>query len=297
MQRMGSSRIWSFIAGVLVLAAAGVSVYFHSRYEAVQKERGADTARIRELEGQLALARAEVSEYQEKLQAAEQIADDLEREREAKERLAMVHAARIGELEEQLEVLSRTKPPDNAGETPDTRTAGEADEVAAEAIEAAEAEGATPLAEEVETAEAATTEPSAAENGAASASATTPAAEISREELEHELEAARAEKAELERKHAALVASGGVPIGEVRVTTGLRIKGKVLLVNTRYNFVVMDVGARDGVETGMVLILHRGKKFVGKCQVVKVYSDKAAADLVLDWMKDEVVAGDSVRKF
>jgi TolA-binding protein len=287
LKRMGASRVWSFIAGVLVLASAGVSVHFYNRYEAVQQERAGDAARIRELEGRLALVQTEVSEYKEKLQSAQEIADDLERQRDATERLAMAHAARIQELEEQLETVSRPEPPDGAGlavETaavPDTTPEGSdvaANDSGSESVSAAEAGP-------------------AAEAEASSTDTTAPVAVASREELERELEEARAEKAELEKRHAALVSGGGVPIGEVRVTTGLTLKGKVLVVNERYAFVVIDLGAGDGIEKGMVLILHRGKKFVGKCQVGKVYNDKAAADLVLDWMKDDVRVGDGVRKF
>ncbi|MBN1918573.1 MAG: hypothetical protein JW889_11750 [Verrucomicrobia bacterium] len=285
---MGASRVWSFIAGVLVLASAGVSVYFHGRYEAVQQERAGDAARIRELEGRLELAEAEVSEYKEKLQAAEQIAEDLGRERDATERLALAHAARVQELEQQIETLGTPALPDSpviaAGDRIEaTHTADNVEIAVIDDKTLPDADGTDPgPAEDSETGPADTT---------------TPVAAASRAELERELEEARAERAELEKRHAALVSGGGVPIGEVRVTTGLKLKGKVLVVNERHGFVVIDLGARDGVEKGMVLIVHRGRKFVGKCQVAKVYDRMSAADLVLDWIKDEVVAGDEVRKF
>ena len=56
--------------------------------------------KIKELEGQLKLARAEVSEYREKLQAAEKIAEDVERELDTNARLVDEHAAKIEELDD-----------------------------------------------------------------------------------------------------------------------------------------------------------------------------------------------------
>lgn len=263
---MDRSRLLIFIAGLLILSSAATSVLFYSRYKAVEADRSKDAERIRDLEGQLKLAQAEVSEYRKKLREARDIAQELEHERDAKERLALQYASRIEELEARIEVIEAPGPPEEpvvvAGVTDEGPGVG--DESATESPE----------------------EPAATSGG-------------ERRDIEKELEEVRAEKRELEEKYAALVGdeAEGVPLGKVKVTTGLKLKGKVLVVNRRHDFVVVDIGARDGVETGMVLILHRGKKFVGKCQVEKVYNRMAAADLVLDWMQDEVQVNDGVRKF
>ncbi len=283
---MSNGRVSIFIAGLLVLAAAGTAVHFHAKYRRVEDERRLDAKRIRDLEAELTLARAEVSEYQEKLRQAKDIASELEHERDAKERLAREHVAKIDELEAKLAAI--TEPPPEqpavvalAEET--TPTTGEANDTGLDTL--------TTTAD---------TEPTVAITVSARDEAASPRdAQASRSDLERELDEVRAEKRELEMQHAALVGeqAEGVPLGKVRVTTGLRLKGKVLVVNERYGFVVVDLGARDGVEKGMVLILHRGRKFIGKCQVSKVYNRMVAADLVLDWMKDDVQVGDGVRKF
>jgi len=264
---MQKSRLALFIAGVLVLASAGTAVFFHAKSREDARRIHELENEIRELEGQLALARSEVSEYREKLAAANEIADELERERDAKDRLVHEYAARIETLEAPAE-------PEPADEPPMVALLEE---------ETPPPEKETPEPEEVPAMSA--TERTEAEAGPTN--------------LERELDEVRAERRDLEMKYAALVGekAEGVPLGKVKVTTGLRLKGKVLVVNQRHNFIVVDVGARDGVEKGMVLILHRGRRFVGKCQVEKVYDRMAAADLLLDWMQGEVEVNDGVRKF
>lgn len=119
------------------------------------------------------------------------------------------------------------------------------------------------------------------------------------EELRKELEEVRREKRELEREIAERTGNiqGAVNVGHVRITTGRRFSGKVLVVNRKYDFVVIDIGKEQGLETGEVLIVHRGSKFIGKAQVVKVYEKMAAADLVMDWMQEDVQVSDGVKKF
>jgi hypothetical protein len=286
---MDKSRPLLFIAGLLVLASAGTSALFYSRYKALEADRAKDAERIADLTSQIELAQAEVADYRDKLREAGDIAQQLEHERDAEQRRALEYASRIEELEAKVKpvetpeppeapvavALAADEPPNPTDEPPRPADEGLGTESVKEASPTAEAAGA-----------GAKEEPAAA-----SASETA--------DLGKELEEVRAEKRDLEEKYAALAGdkAEGVPLGEVKVATGLKLKGKVLVVNRRYNFVVVDLGARDGVETGMVLILHRDKKFIGKCQVAKVYNSMAAADLVLDWMQDEVRVNDGVRKF
>jgi len=119
------------------------------------------------------------------------------------------------------------------------------------------------------------------------------------EELRAELEEVRKEKRELEKEIAERTGKieGAVNVGQVNITTGRRFSGKVLAVNPKHNFVVIDIGKNQGLEKDTVLIVHRGNKFVGKAQVIKVYEKMAAADLVMDWMQDQVQVNDGVKKF
>lgn len=135
--------------------------------------------------------------------------------------------------------------------------------------------------------------------GMSSAPETTTKLTATSEELREELEAVRQEKRELERQIAQR--TGGIPgsvdVGEVKVATGRRFSGRVLVVNPKHNFVVIDVGKIHGLETGVVLIVHRANRFIGKARVIKVYEKMAAADLIADWMQDDVQVSDGVKKF
>jgi chaperonin cofactor prefoldin len=119
------------------------------------------------------------------------------------------------------------------------------------------------------------------------------------EELQKELAEVRQEKRELEREIAERTGKipGSVDVGKVRITTGRRFAGKVLVVKQKYNFVVIDIGRNQGMEKGEVLIVHRGSRFIGKVEVIKVYEKMAAADLVMNWMQDDVQVNDGVKKF
>jgi hypothetical protein len=119
------------------------------------------------------------------------------------------------------------------------------------------------------------------------------------EEILEELQEVRREKRELERQIAERTGklAGSVDVGRVRIPTGRRFSGKVLVVNQKHNFVVVDVGRDQGLEKGEVFIVHRGSAFIGKAQVIKVYEKMAAADLIVDWMQDAVQVNDGVKKF
>ncbi len=292
---MDKSRISLFVAGLLVLSSAGASFLFYTKYRSVESDRAEDARRIRELESDLKLAQAEISEYREKLREAEKIAEHLERERDAKERLALERASKIEELETRIAATDEPELP----EEPVVAVLIEDEAPLVEEVQTNRGREETATTPETETAEAETAPTETETPRSAEAEPTPTEGETAHSDLERELEEVRTEKRELEMKHAALLGekAGGVPLGKVKVVTGLKLKGKVLVVNQRHNFVVVDLGARDGVEKGMVLILHRGRRFIGKCQVEKVYDRMAAADLVLDWMKDEVHVSDGVRKF
>jgi len=123
--------------------------------------------------------------------------------------------------------------------------------------------------------------------------------ESDKEKVEQELTKVREEKTKLEIELQKRTGSipGSVDVGDVKVQTGRRFSGKVLVVNKRYDFVVIDLGKDHGMETGVVLILHRGRKFMGKVIVEKVYERMSAAALLRDWMQGEVEVGDGVKKY
>ncbi len=73
-------------------------------------------------------------------------------------------------------------------------------------------------------------------------------------------------------------------------------KGKVILVNHEWNFVVLSLAPKAAVSIGIPLTVHRGEQLVGKVRVAD-FNDQyrlAIADILLDWKQLEAEVGDNV---
>ncbi len=105
-----------------------------------------------------------------------------------------------------------------------------------------------------------------------------------KKKLEDDLSAQKAEVARLLdlRKRAE---TGEMPPG---------INGKILTVNKSWNFVVLNVGDKDGVVENGILVVYRGKEFVGKVKVVSTDAHSAVADIIPEMSKMPVQVGDEV---
>jgi len=71
-------------------------------------------------------------------------------------------------------------------------------------------------------------------------------------------------------------------------------EGKVLVVNKDYNFVVLNLGSKDGVDIADMFTVYHNNKNVGDVKVEKVHESMAAAGFVNNDMKDKVSEGDKV---
>lgn len=71
-------------------------------------------------------------------------------------------------------------------------------------------------------------------------------------------------------------------------------ESKVLVVNKEYNFVVINMGTKDGVRVGDVFSVYHNNKYVGDVKVDKVHDSMAAAGFTSPDMKDKVGEGDKV---
>ena len=112
------------------------------------------------------------------------------------------------------------------------------------------------------------------------------------------LQKAQEEKEELTRKLREMsVPENPVKIRDIIVQADRKFSGSVLTVNKEFNFIIIDIGQVDGIIKGTELIVHRGKKLVGKVKVEKVYEKMSAATIIPKWMQDEVKEDDSVKKF
>lgn len=72
------------------------------------------------------------------------------------------------------------------------------------------------------------------------------------------------------------------------------ISGKVMLVNTDWNFVVVNIGSKNGLVPAAEMLVHRGDKLIGKIQISGVAKDMAIADISSDWSVSQIREGDFV---
>ena len=72
------------------------------------------------------------------------------------------------------------------------------------------------------------------------------------------------------------------------------ISGKVVLVNKDWNFVVVNLGSKNGLVPAAEMLVHRGDKLVGKIQISGVAKDMAIADINADWSVSQIREGDFV---
>ena len=74
------------------------------------------------------------------------------------------------------------------------------------------------------------------------------------------------------------------------------IRGTVLAVNQAYNFVVLSLGARQGVEANSEMLILRGGSFIGKIRISSVEPSTAIGDIITTTLARgvQVQPGDTV---
>lgn len=74
------------------------------------------------------------------------------------------------------------------------------------------------------------------------------------------------------------------------------IRGTVLAVNQAYNFVVLSLGARQGVEANSEMLILRGGSFIGKIRISSVEPSTAIGDIITSTLARgvQVQPGDTV---
>jgi chromosome segregation ATPase len=79
---------------------------------------------------------------------------------------------------------------------------------------------------------------------------------------------------------------------KVELPAGL--KGKVLAVDPKYEFVVLDVGADQGALERGELLVNRSGRLVAKVQILSVQPRHCIANVLPDWKQAEIMEGDLV---
>jgi hypothetical protein len=81
--------------------------------------------------------------------------------------------------------------------------------------------------------------------------------------------------------------------GDPEMPDGLR--GKVLAVDPRYDFVVLDIGQKEGAVTNGKLLVNRNGKLVAKLKITEdVQSERCIANVMPGWKLSDIMEGDEV---
>jgi len=89
------------------------------------------------------------------------------------------------------------------------------------------------------------------------------------------------------------------PVGAATVVKAVEAKaqsleGKVLVLNKEYNFVVINLGNKDGIAVGDQFAVYHGDKYIGDVKVEKLQDVMSAAGFASDDVKNKVKEGDKV---
>jgi DNA polymerase III delta prime subunit len=74
----------------------------------------------------------------------------------------------------------------------------------------------------------------------------------------------------------------------------LGLKGKVLVADPKYDFVVLNIGEKQGVLEEGRLLVNRNGKLIAKLKVKSVQTDRCIANVMPGWKLSDVMEGDQV---
>ena len=80
----------------------------------------------------------------------------------------------------------------------------------------------------------------------------------------------------------------------VKVELPISLKGKVIAVDPKYEFVVLDIGEAQGVLRRGELLVNRAGRLVAKVRVLTVEANRSVANVLPEWKKSEIMEGDVV---
>ncbi|MGB7768456.1 MAG: hypothetical protein WBN22_06325 [Verrucomicrobiia bacterium] len=111
-----------------------------------------------------------------------------------------------------------------------------------------------------------------------------------------ELEAVQEENGVLQRTVSRLNNQLAQLIGVTNYVVTLRadLKGKIIAVDPKWNFVVLNVGGDQGVLDDGEMLVSRDGKLVAKVIVRSVQKDRSIANVVPGWQLGDVIEGDVV---
>jgi hypothetical protein len=72
------------------------------------------------------------------------------------------------------------------------------------------------------------------------------------------------------------------------------LKGKVVAVDPKYEFVLLNIGESDGVLKRGEMLVNRSGRLVAKIRILSVDSNRSVANVLPDWKHGEIMEGDVV---
>ncbi len=81
---------------------------------------------------------------------------------------------------------------------------------------------------------------------------------------------------------------------EVEVVLPAGTKGEIVAVDPKFDFVVLNIGANQGVLPNAKLLVNRNGKLIAKVKITSVEPTRSIANVLSDWKQDELSEGDQV---
>jgi DNA repair exonuclease SbcCD ATPase subunit len=72
------------------------------------------------------------------------------------------------------------------------------------------------------------------------------------------------------------------------------LTGKIVAANPEWNFVILDVGYKDGAKIAGEMIVHRNEQIVGRVRIVDIRERMSIANIKRDWQQMPIQEGDRV---
>ncbi len=81
---------------------------------------------------------------------------------------------------------------------------------------------------------------------------------------------------------------------EAPVVLPAGLRGKIVAVDPKFNFVVLNIGDEQGAKERGEMMVDRNGKLLGKVRIVTVKKDECVANILPDWKRGEIMEGDEV---
>jgi len=104
----------------------------------------------------------------------------------------------------------------------------------------------------------------------------------------------KADYADLREEFDSLVVTINDAVGDGSTTPVdvMDVRGKILIVDSQWNFVIIDKGRNEELQPNVVFIVHRDEKPVGKIRVRKVQDNLSIAEISHIWEGQSFAEGD-----